>query len=30
MDKPVPVWMAKGIPAIEKGINYGLEIEDKN
>jgi dipeptidyl aminopeptidase/acylaminoacyl peptidase len=30
MDKPIPVWMAKGIPAIEKGINYGLEIEDKN
>jgi dipeptidyl aminopeptidase/acylaminoacyl peptidase len=30
MDKPIPVWMAKGIPAIEKGINYGLEIEDKH
>jgi dipeptidyl aminopeptidase/acylaminoacyl peptidase len=23
LDKPLPQWMAKGIPAIEKGINKG-------
>jgi len=29
MDKPMPVWMSKGVPAVEKGINYGLELEEK-
>jgi hypothetical protein len=23
LDKPLPQWMAKGIPALEKGINKG-------
>ena len=30
MDKPMPTWMSKGIPAVEKGINYGLELDNKN
>ena len=31
MDAPAPVWMTEGVPAVEKGINYGLELtEDKN
>ncbi len=25
--KPAPVWMLEGIPALEKGKNYGLELE---
>ena len=29
MDAPMPEWMSKGIPAVEKGINYGFELEDK-
>jgi hypothetical protein len=24
-DAPMPVWMDNGIPAINKGIDYGLE-----
>jgi len=30
--KPMPMWMKRGIPAIEKGINQGYELEslDKN
>ncbi|MDR0823912.1 MAG: prolyl oligopeptidase family serine peptidase [Prevotella sp.] len=24
---PIPVWMSKGVPATEKGKNYGLELE---
>jgi hypothetical protein len=24
-DAPMPVWMAEGVPAIEKGKNLGLE-----
>ena len=28
---PKPVWMKRGVPALEKGINQGLElVEDKN
>jgi dipeptidyl aminopeptidase/acylaminoacyl peptidase len=27
---PKPVWMEKGVPAIEKGINQGLELMEKN
>ena len=27
---PKPVWMDRGVPAIEKGINLGLELMDKN
>ncbi len=27
---PKPVWMERGVPAIEKGINQGLELIDKN
>lgn len=27
--EPMPEWMAKGIPAIERGINTGLEYSDK-
>ena len=26
---PMPVWMKKGVPAIEKGINQGLELLPK-
>lgn len=26
---PKPVWMKRGVPAIEKGINQGLELIDK-
>ncbi|MBK9190579.1 MAG: prolyl oligopeptidase family serine peptidase [Crocinitomicaceae bacterium] len=25
---PMPVWMSDGVPAIEKGINYGYELEN--
>jgi len=25
MDKPMPTWMKKGVPAIEKGINQGID-----
>lgn len=25
-DSPAPVWMAKGVPAVEKGRNFGLEL----
>lgn len=28
-DAPMPVWMSQGVPAVEKGINYGLELEEK-
>ena len=30
--EPMPVWMKRGVPAIEKGINQGYELErsDKN
>jgi dipeptidyl aminopeptidase/acylaminoacyl peptidase len=28
MGKPKPVWMVKGVPAIEKGINQGYEYEE--
>lgn len=28
-DDPMPVWMDRGVPAIEKGINQGLELIDK-
>jgi len=28
-DEPMPVWMERGVPAIEKGINQGLELIDK-
>ncbi len=28
-DAPMPVWMDRGVPAIEKGINQGLELMDK-
>jgi len=28
MDAPAPVWLAKGIPAIEKGKTLGLELVD--
>ena len=24
---PMPVWMSKGVPAIDKGKTYGLELE---
>ncbi len=27
---PKPVWMERGVPAMEKGINQGLELMDKN
>lgn len=27
-DAPMPVWMDKGVPAKEKGINYGLELTE--
>lgn len=27
---PKPVWMVRGVPAIEKGINQGLELIDDN
>jgi len=31
MDAPAPEWMVKGVPAVEKGANFGLELsEDKN
>ncbi len=26
MDAPEPVWMAAGVPAVEKGENFGLEL----
>lgn len=26
-DAPMPSWMKNGVPAIDKGINYGFEIE---
>ncbi len=28
-DAPMPVWMKRGVPAIEKGINQGLELLPK-
>ena len=28
-DAPKPVWMKRGVPALEKGINQGLELLDK-
>lgn len=27
---PMPVWMERGVPALEKGINQGLELIDKH
>ncbi len=27
---PKPVWMVRGVPAVEKGINQGLELTDKH
>lgn len=30
LDKPMPEWMAEGIPAIEKGINKGYELIEKD
>lgn len=30
MDGPKPLWMERGVPAIEKGINQGYEAADKN
>ncbi|MBT8233080.1 MAG: S9 family peptidase [Saprospiraceae bacterium] len=29
MDKPMPIWMKKGVPAVEREYNDGFEIEDK-
>jgi dipeptidyl aminopeptidase/acylaminoacyl peptidase len=29
-DAPMPEWMGEGVPATEKGINKGLELNDKN
>ncbi len=29
MGAPAPVWMSQGVPAVEKGINYGFELEEK-
>jgi hypothetical protein len=26
---PMPVWMDRGVPAVEKGINQGLELMRK-
>lgn len=28
-DKPKPIWMIKGVPAIEKGINQGYEYSEE-
>ena len=28
MDAPAPVWMTRGVPAVDKGRAYGLEIEE--
>ena len=28
--KPAPVWMTRGIPAVEKGINKGYELSNEN
>ena len=27
MDAPIPIWMKDGVPAIEQGINLGLELD---
>jgi len=27
MDAPMPEWMDKGVPAVEKGVNYGFELD---
>ena len=27
MDAPMPLWMQRGVPAVEKGIRQGLELE---
>ena len=29
LDKPKPIWMIKGVPAIEKGINQGYEYSEE-
>ena len=29
MDQPMPVWMAKGIPAVHKGIDKGYKLMEK-
>lgn len=29
MDEPMPVWMAKGIPAVDKGEKFGFEPAEK-
>jgi dipeptidyl aminopeptidase/acylaminoacyl peptidase len=26
--EPAPVWMTRGVPALEKGVNWGFEIEE--
>ncbi len=28
MDAPIPIWMERGVPAIEKGIKQGLELKE--
>ena len=28
--EPEPLWMVRGVPAIEKGINQGYELLNKN
>jgi hypothetical protein len=28
MDAPLPLWMERGVPALEKGINQGLELKE--
>jgi dipeptidyl aminopeptidase/acylaminoacyl peptidase len=29
MDAPAPVWMTRGVPAVDKGRTFGLEIESE-
>lgn len=29
MDASIPEWMDKGVPAVEKGLNYGFELLEK-
>jgi hypothetical protein len=28
MDKPMPIWMSKGIPATQKGKTMGLDLDE--
>ena len=30
LDMPMPEWMAKGVPEVDKGKKFGLELMDKN